>query len=193
MILVIDNYDSFTYNLVHYLNELGAETLVYRNDALSVDEALGLKPQGVLLSPGPCTPNEAGICLALLDAAPNDLPILGVCLGHQAIGQAYGGDVVRAKQVMHGKTSPVFHHDSGVFAGLNNPLTVTRYHSLVVKRETLPDCLELTAWTQLEDGSVDEIMGLRHKTLNIEGVQFHPESILTEHGHAMLRNFLVQA
>ena len=192
MILVIDNYDSFTYNLVHYLNELGAETLVYRNDALSVDEALGLKPQGVLLSPGPCTPNEAGICLALLDAAPNDLPILGVCLGHQAIGQAYGGDVVRAKQVMHGKTSPVFHHDSGVFAGLNNPLTVTRYHSLVVKRETLPECLELTAWTQHADGSVDEIMGLRHKTLNIEGVQFHPESILTEQGHELFANFLKQ-
>ena len=185
MILVIDNYDSFTYNLVHYLNELGAETLVYRNDALSVDEALGLKPQGVLLSPGPCTPNEAGICLALLEAAPNDLPILGVCLGHQAIGQAYGGDVVRAKQVMHGKTSPMFHEGKGIFAGLPNPFTATRYHSLSVEKSTLPPVLEVTAWT--EDG---EIMGFQHRTRPIQGVQFHPESIATEGGHAMLANFL---
>ena len=185
MILVIDNYDSFTYNLVHYLNELGAETLVYRNDALSVDEALGLKPQGVLLSPGPCTPNEAGICLALLEAAPNDLPILGVCLGHQAIGQAYGGDVVRAKQVMHGKTSPMFHEGKGIFAGLPNPFTATRYHSLSVEKSTLPPVLEVTAWT--EDG---EIMGFQHRHRPIEGVQFHPESIATEGGHAMLANFL---
>ena len=185
MILVIDNYDSFTYNLVHYLNELGAETLVYRNDALSVDEALGLKPQGVLLSPGPCTPNEAGICLALLEAAPNDLPILGVCLGHQAIGQAYGGDVVRAKQVMHGKTSPMFHEGKGIFAGLPNPFTATRYHSLSVEKSTLPPVLEVTAWT--EDG---EIMGVQHRHRPIQGVQFHPESIATEGGHAMLANFL---
>ena len=185
MILVIDNYDSFTYNLVHYLNELGAETLVYRNDALSVDEALGLKPQGVLLSPGPCTPNEAGICLALLEAAPNDLPILGVCLGHQAIGQAYGGDVVRAKQVMHGKTSPMFHEGKGIFASLPNPFTATRYHSLSVEKSTLPPVLEVTAWT--EDG---EIMGFQHRHRPIQGVQFHPESIATEGGHAMLANFL---
>ncbi|KRB44529.1 MAG: aminodeoxychorismate/anthranilate synthase component II [Pseudomonadota bacterium] len=185
MILVIDNYDSFTYNLVHYLNELGAETLVYRNDALSVEEALGLKPQGVLLSPGPCTPNEAGICLALLEAAPVDLPILGVCLGHQAIGQAYGGDVVRAKHVMHGKTSPIIHEGKSLFAGLPNPFTATRYHSLSVEKSTLPPVLEVTAWT--EDG---EIMGFQHRNRPIHGVQFHPESIATEGGHAMLANFL---
>ena len=185
MILVIDNYDSFTYNLVHYLNELGAETLVYRNDALSVEEALGLQPQGVLLSPGPCTPNEAGICLDLLATAPDDLPILGVCLGHQAIGQAYGGDVVRAKQVMHGKTSPMFHEGKGIFAGLPNPFTATRYHSLSVEKSTLPPVLEVTAWT--EDG---EIMGFQHRHRPIQGVQFHPESIATEGGHAMLANFL---
>ena len=185
MILVIDNYDSFTYNLVHYLNELGAETLVYRNDALSVDEALGLKPQGVLLSPGPCTPNEAGICLALLEAAPEDLPILGVCLGHQAIGQAFGGDVIRAKHVMHGKTSPIAHEGKGIFAGLPNPFTATRYHSLSVEKSTLPPVLEVTALT--EDG---EIMGFQHRSRPIHGVQFHPESIATEGGHAMLANFL---
>ena len=185
MILVIDNYDSFTYNLVHYLNELGAETLVYRNDALSVEEALGLKPQGVLLSPGPCTPNEAGICLDLLAAAPDDLPILGVCLGHQAIGQAYGGDVVRAKAVMHGKTSPIEHEGKGLFAGLPNPFTATRYHSLSVEKSTLPEVLEVTGWTQ--DG---EIMGFQHRSKPVHGVQFHPESIATEGGHAMLANFL---
>ena len=185
MILVIDNYDSFTYNLVHYLNELGAETLVYRNDALSVEEALGLKPQGVLLSPGPCTPNEAGICLDLLAAAPDDLPILGVCLGHQAIGQAYGGQVVRAKAIMHGKTSPIEHTGKGIFAGLPNPVTATRYHSLSVEPSTMPDVLEVTAWT--EDG---EVMGFQHKTRPVHGVQFHPESIATEGGHAMLANFL---
>lgn len=185
MILVIDNYDSFTYNLVHYLNELGAETLVYRNDALSVDEALGLKPQGILLSPGPCTPNEAGICLELLAAAPDDLPILGVCLGHQAIGQAYGGDVVRAKAIMHGKTSPIEHEGKGLFAGLPNPFTATRYHSLSVEKSTLPEALEVTGWT--EDG---EIMGFQHRTRPVHGVQFHPESIATEGGHAMLANFL---
>ena len=185
MILVIDNYDSFTYNLVHYLNELGAETLVYRNDALSVEEALGLKPQGVLLSPGPCTPNEAGICLDLLAAAPDDLPILGVCLGHQAIGQAYGGQVVRAKAIMHGKTSQIEHTGKGIFAGLPNPVTATRYHSLSVERSTMPDVLEVTAWT--DDG---EVMGFQHKSKPVHGVQFHPESIATEGGHAMLANFL---
>ncbi|WP_374659363.1 aminodeoxychorismate/anthranilate synthase component II [Phenylobacterium sp.] len=185
MILVVDNYDSFTYNLVHYLNELGAETLVYRNDALSVEEALGLKPAGVLLSPGPCTPNEAGICLGLLAAAPDDLPILGVCLGHQAIGQAYGGDVVRAKAIMHGKTSPIHHEGKGIFAGLPDPFTATRYHSLSVEKSTLPQALEVTAWT--EDG---EIMGFQHREKPVHGVQFHPESIATEGGHAMLANFL---
>ena len=185
MILVIDNYDSFTYNLVHYLNELGAETLVYRNDALSVEEALGLQPQGVLLSPGPCTPNEAGICLDLLATAPDDLPILGVCLGHQAIGQAYGGQVVRAKAIMHGKTSQIEHTGKGIFAGLPNPVTATRYHSLSVERSTMPDVLEVTAWT--DDG---EVMGFQHKTKPVHGVQFHPESIATEGGHAMLANFL---
>jgi anthranilate synthase component 2 len=185
MILVVDNYDSFTYNLVHYLNELGAETLVYRNDALSVEEALGLKPDGVLLSPGPCTPNEAGICLDLLAAAPDDLPILGVCLGHQAIGQAYGGQVVRAKAVMHGKTSPIHHEGRGVFAGLPDPFTATRYHSLSVEKSTLPGVLEVTGWT--DDG---EIMGFSHRAKPVHGVQFHPESIATEGGHAMLANFL---
>ncbi|WP_374534454.1 aminodeoxychorismate/anthranilate synthase component II [Phenylobacterium sp.] len=185
MILVVDNYDSFTYNLVHYLNELGAETLVYRNDALSVEEALGLKPDGVLLSPGPCTPNEAGICLELLAAAPDDLPILGVCLGHQAIGQAYGGQVVRAKAVMHGKTSPIHHQGKGLFAGLPDPFTATRYHSLSVEKSTLPEVLEVTGWT--DDG---EIMGFSHRTKPVHGVQFHPESIATEGGHAMLANFL---
>ena len=185
MILVIDNYDSFTYNLVHYLNELGAETRVVRNDDLSVDEALALKPDAVLLSPGPCTPNEAGICLDLLKSAPDDLPIFGVCLGHQAMGQAFGGEVVRAKTLMHGKTSPIHHEGKSVFAGLDEPFTAARYHSLAVKRETLPDVLEVTAWT--EDG---EIMGLSHKTRPVHGVQFHPESIATEGGHDLLANFL---
>jgi anthranilate synthase component 2 len=185
MILVIDNYDSFTYNLVHYLNELGAETQVIRNDALGVEAALALRPEAVLLSPGPCTPNEAGICLGLLAAAPLDLPILGVCLGHQAIGQAFGGEVVRAKALMHGKTSPIHHDGKGIFAGLPNPFTATRYHSLSVRRETLPASLQVTAWT--DDG---EIMGLQHRTRPIYGVQFHPESIATEGGHALLANFL---
>ncbi len=185
MILVIDNYDSFTYNLVHYLNELGAETVVVRNDALSVGEALRLKPQGVLLSPGPKTPNEAGICLALLAAAPADLPIFGVCLGHQAIGQAYGGEVIHAKALMHGKTSQIHHSGKGVFAGLKNPFTATRYHSLSVEKEHLPAELEVTAWT--EDG---EIMGVQHRTRPVHGVQFHPESIATECGHELLANFL---
>ena len=185
MILVVDNYDSFTYNLVHYLNELGAETLVHRNDALSAEEAIALKPEGVLLSPGPCTPNEAGVCLDLLAKAPEDLPILGVCLGHQAIGQAFGGEVIRAASLMHGKTSPMHHTGKGVFAGLPNPFTATRYHSLSVRRETMPEVLEITAWT--EDG---EVMGLQHVCRPIFGVQFHPESIATEGGHALLSNFL---
>lgn len=185
MILVVDNYDSFTYNLVHYLAELGAETRVVRNDDLTAAEAWALKPEAILLSPGPCTPNEAGICLALLDTAPLDMPIFGVCLGHQAMGQAFGGDVIRAKALMHGKTSPMLHEGKSVFAGLPSPFTATRYHSLAVKRETLPDVLEVTAWTA--DG---EIMGLAHKTRPIHGVQFHPESIATEHGHDLLANFL---
>ena len=185
MILVIDNYDSFTYNLVHYLAELGAPTRVVRNDALSVDDALALRPEAVLLSPGPCTPNEAGICLALLAAAPESLPILGVCLGHQAIGQAFGGQVVRAKSLMHGKTSPIHHKGEGVFAGLADGFTATRYHSLAVLAEPLPPALEVVAWT--DDG---EIMGLRHRTRPIHGVQFHPESIATECGRELLSNFL---
>ncbi len=188
MILVIDNYDSFTYNLVHYLAELGAELLVRRNDSLSVDEALALKPAAVLLSPGPCTPNEAGICLDLICAAPLDLPILGVCLGHQSIGQAFGGTVVRAKALMHGKTSPIRHRNTGLFRDMPNPFTAARYHSLSVRAEDLPDVLEATAWTA--DG---EIMGLAHKTRPIHGVQFHPESYATEGGHVLLSNFLTLA
>ena len=185
MILVIDNYDSFTYNLVHYLNELGAETVVHRNDALSVAEALALRPEAVLLSPGPCTPNEAGICLALIAEAPPALPILGVCLGHQAIGQAMGGHVVRAKALMHGKTSAIHHAGAGVFSGMANPFTATRYHSLAVAREGLPESLSVTAWT--DDG---EIMGLQHQGRPLHGVQVHPESIATEGGHRLLANFL---
>jgi anthranilate synthase component 2 len=185
MILVVDNYDSFTYNLVHYLAELGAETRVVRNDDLTADEAWTLKPEAVLLSPGPCTPNEAGVCLSLIDTAPHDMPIFGVCLGHQAMGQAFGGEVIRAKTLMHGKTSPIHHDGASVFKGLPSPFTATRYHSLALRRETLPDVLEVTAWT--EDG---EIMGLAHKTRPIHGVQFHPESIATEHGHDLLANFL---
>jgi anthranilate synthase component 2 len=185
MILVIDNYDSFTYNLVHYLNELGAETEVVRNDQIGVTEALALRPEAILLSPGPCTPNEAGICLALLAAAPADMPILGVCLGHQAIGQVFGGRVVRAKTLMHGKTSAIRHDGKGLFAGLADGFIATRYHSLSVDRDSLPDVLEVTAWT--DDG---EIMGLQHKSRPVFGVQFHPESIATEGGHDLLGNFL---
>jgi anthranilate synthase component 2 len=185
MILVIDNYDSFTYNLVHYLNELGADTVVYRNDKITVQDALAMRPQAVLLSPGPCTPNEAGICLGLIGGAPDDLPVLGVCLGHQAIGQAMGGEVIRAKALMHGKTSQIHHNDKGVFKGLPNPFTATRYHSLSVRRETLPEELEVTAWT--DDG---EVMGFQHRTRPLHGVQFHPESIATEGGHQLLRNFM---
>jgi anthranilate synthase component 2 len=185
MILVIDNYDSFTYNLVHYLNELGAETLVHRNDAISVEHALALRPEAVLLSPGPCTPNEAGVCLDLIGQAPESLPILGVCMGHQAIGQAFGGAVIRARALMHGKTSLIHHTDTGVFAGLKNPFTATRYHSLSVRDDDLPQVLEVTART--DDG---EIMGVRHRSRPIHGVQFHPESIATECGHELLANFL---
>ncbi|EGF90522.1 anthranilate synthase component II [Asticcacaulis biprosthecium C19] len=185
MILVIDNYDSFTYNLVHYLAELGADTQVYRNDALSVQDALALAPKAILLSPGPCAPDQAGICLPLLRAAPEDMPVLGVCLGHQSIGQAYGGDVIRAKTLMHGKTSQIHHNNMGIFKDLPSPFTATRYHSLAVKKETLPEDLIITAWTA--DG---EIMGVQHKTRPIYGVQFHPESIATEGGHQLLANFL---
>jgi anthranilate synthase component 2 len=185
MLLMIDNYDSFTYNLVQYFSELGEKVAVYRNDEITLDKIAQLNPERIVISPGPCTPNEAGVSLAVINQFSQNIPVLGVCLGHQSIGQAFGGRVVHAKQLMHGKTSPIFHHDAGVFRGLPNPFTATRYHSLVVERATLPDCLEITAWT--EDG---EIMGIRHKTLAIEGIQFHPESILSEHGHQMLENFL---
>lgn len=185
MLVMIDNYDSFTYNLVQYLGELGEEVATFRNDEISLDSIAELKPDRIMISPGPCTPNEAGISLAVLDRFVGEVPILGVCLGHQCIGQYYGGDVIHAKQIMHGKTSLMQHTNQGVFAGLPNPYTITRYHSLVISRDTLPDCLEVTAWT--DDG---EIMGLKHKELPIEGVQFHPESILTEHGHDLLANFL---
>ena len=190
MLLMIDNYDSFTYNLVHYFAELGQEVRVVRNDALSVAEVDALKADYIVLSPGPCTPNEAGICLSVLEQLAGKVPVFGVCLGHQSIGQAFGGKVVRAKTIMHGKTSMIHHKGEGAFKGLPSPFEATRYHSLVVEQDSLPDCLEITAWTQNEDGSLDEIMGLRHKTLPVEGVQFHPESILTQHGHDLLGNFL---
>jgi anthranilate synthase component 2 len=185
MLLMIDNYDSFTYNLVQYLGELGADVKVVRNDEVALDEVERMRPELIVISPGPCSPNEAGISLGLIARLGGAVPILGVCLGHQAIGQAYGGKVVHAKRLMHGKTSPIHHAGQGVFAGLPSPFTATRYHSLAVERESLPDCLEVTAWT--DDG---EIMGLRHRSLPVEGVQFHPEAILTEHGHAMLKTFL---
>jgi len=191
-LLMIDNYDSFTWNLVQYFAELGADVQVIKNDELDIAAIAALNPERIVLSPGPCTPNEAGVSMAVIREFAGRLPILGVCLGHQSIGQVFGGEVVRARQVMHGKTSAVFHKGEGVFAGLNNPLVQTRYHSLIVARETLPDCLEITAWTQHEDGAMDEIMGLRHKRFNVEGVQFHPESILSEQGHALLDNFLKQ-
>lgn len=190
MLLMIDNYDSFTYNVVQYFGELGADVHVYRNDEITLEKIEQLNPDHLVISPGPCTPNEAGISMAAIEHFAGKIPILGICLGHQSIGQVFGGNVVRANQVMHGKTSPVYHNDKGVFNGLNNPFEATRYHSLVVDLDTLPDCLEVTAWTQNEDGSVDKIMGLRHKTLPIQGVQFHPESILTEQGHQLLKNFL---
>ena len=192
MLLMIDNYDSFTYNLVQYFGELGQEVKVVRNDALTVAEIAALDPARIVISPGPATPDQAGVSLEVLHQLSGKLPILGVCLGHQSLGQAFGGRVVRARRIMHGKTSPIHHQGAGVFAGLPSPFLATRYHSLVVEKESLPDCLEITAWTENADGSFDEIMGLRHKALAVEGVQFHPESILTEHGHAMLRNFLAQ-
>ena len=187
MILVIDNYDSFTYNLVHYLNELGAETEVWRNDALTCAEAVGMKPEAILLSPGPCTPNEAGICLELFHAVPKDLPIFGVCLGHQAMGQAFGGKVIRNARIVHGKASPVHHGGTGLYAGLPEPFQAGRYHSLVVEQASLPAALQVTSWT-----AEGEIMGLRHATLDVEGVQFHPESILTEAGKPLLGNWLAR-
>lgn len=190
MLLMIDNYDSFTYNLVQYLGELGAEVSVYRNDQISVDDIAGLAPERIVISPGPCTPNEAGISMAVVERFGGHLPILGVCLGHQSIGQVLGGQVVHARAVMHGKTSLIHHNDSGVFAGLPNPFQATRYHSLVVARAGLPDCLEITAWTETDDGEPDEIMGFRHRSWAVEGVQFHPESILTPQGHDLLANFL---
>lgn len=190
MLLMLDNYDSFTYNLVQYLQTLGAEVKVVRNDALSVDEIAALAPERIVISPGPCTPNEAGVSLELIRRLGPTTPILGVCLGHQSIGQVYGGDVIRATTIMHGKTSPIRHQGRGVFAGLPDRYQATRYHSLVVDKTTLPYSLEVTAWTENEDGSVEEIMGLRHREHPVEGVQFHPESILTEHGHALLKNFL---
>jgi len=187
---MIDNYDSFTYNIVQYLGELNADVKVIRNDDISVPEIAALDPEKIVISPGPCTPNEAGVSLAAIEKFAGKIPLLGICLGHQSIGQAFGGKVVRARQVMHGKTSPIHHNNEGVFCGLSNPFEATRYHSLVVDKDSLPDCLEITAWTETDAGEVDEIMGLRHKVLSVEGVQFHPESILTAHGHDLLRNFL---
>ncbi|MGF1697458.1 aminodeoxychorismate/anthranilate synthase component II [Vibrio lamellibrachiae] len=192
MLLIIDNYDSFTYNLYQYFCELGVEVKVVRNDAIDIAGIEALVPTHLVISPGPCTPNEAGISLAAIKHFAGQLPIMGVCLGHQAIAQAFGANVVKARKVMHGKTSPIVHTNHSVFQGLNNPLTVTRYHSLVVQNGTLPDCFELTAWTTLADGSIDEIMGYQHKTLPIDAVQFHPESIKTEQGHQLLANFLAR-
>lgn len=190
MLLMIDNYDSFTYNLVQYLGELGVEVKVVRNDEISVKDVDALHPNQIVISPGPCTPNEAGISVEVIQSYAGKIPILGVCLGHQSIGQAFGGDIIHAREVMHGKTSPIHHRNQGVFHGLDNPFQATRYHSLVIDKETLPDCLEVTAWTEREDGTMDEIMGVRHKSLAIQGVQFHPESILTRHGHDLLKNFV---
>jgi anthranilate synthase component 2 len=190
MLLMIDNYDSFTYNLVQYLGELGVEVRVVRNDELTVAQVAELKPDRIVISPGPCTPNEAGISVPVIRELAGQVPILGVCLGHQSIGQAFGGQVVKARRVMHGKTSPIHHAGQGVFVGLESPFEATRYHSLVIERDSLPDCLEVTAWTVREDGAPDEIMGGRHRELAVQGVQFHPESILTRHGHDLLRNFI---
>ena len=192
MLLMIDNYDSFTYNVVQYLAELGADVKVVRNDEIDLEDVVQLKPRHIVISPGPCTPNEAGISMAVIERFRGVIPILGVCLGHQSIGQVYGGRVVRAPQVMHGKTSEIFHTGQGVFAGLPSPFVATRYHSLVLAPETLPDALAVTAWTTFEDGSMEAIMGVRQASDGVEGVQFHPESILTEHGHALLNNFLTQ-
>lgn len=189
---MIDNYDSFTYNVVQYLAELGADVQVFRNDEITVEELKELSPDHLVISPGPCDPDQAGISMAAIEAFAGKIPVLGICLGHQSIGQVYGGDVVRAGRVMHGKISPIYHTGEGVFSGLPNPFNATRYHSLVVAQNSLPEQLAITAWTQREDGSVDEIMGLKHRNLAVEGVQFHPESILSEHGHALLKNFLDQ-
>jgi len=190
VLLMIDNYDSFTYNVVQYLGELGADVQVYRNDAITIDEIGALNPAQIVISPGPCTPNEAGISTSVISHFAGKIPVLGICLGHQSIGQVFGGDIVRARKVMHGKLSPIHHSGTGVFSGLNNPFIATRYHSLVIDGESLPDCLEITAWTVDEAGERDEIMGVRHRELAVEGVQFHPESILSEHGHQLLQNFL---
>ena len=190
MLLMIDNYDSFTYNLVHYLEELGEKVCVYRNDKLSLQEIEDLEPARIVISPGPCTPNEAGISLDVVSHFKASLPILGVCLGHQSIGQAFGGKVVKAGEVMHGKTSEIIHSNSDIFEGIDIPFTATRYHSLVLEKDSLPDCFEVTAWTENPDGGVDEIMGLRHRDYRLYGVQFHPESILTSTGHQLLQNFL---
>lgn len=190
MLLMIDNYDSFTYNLVQYFGELGEDVHVHRNDEITLAQITEMQPKKIVISPGPCTPNEAGISVPLIHAFAGKIPLLGVCLGHQSIGQAFGGNIIKAKALMHGKTSLIHHHNVGVFKDLPNPYTATRYHSLVIERASLPDCLEITAWTEDADGNFDEIMGVRHKTLAVEGVQFHPESILTEHGHALLNNFL---
>jgi anthranilate synthase component 2 len=192
MLLMIDNYDSFTYNVVQYLGELKADVKVVRNDEITLEQIAALAPEKIVISPGPCTPHEAGISMPTIEAFAGKIPLLGICLGHQAIGAVFGGKVVRARQVMHGKVSKIYHSGVGVFRDIPSPYTATRYHSLVIEKESLPDCLEITAWTQLEDGSVDEIMGVRHKTLAVEGVQFHPESVLTEHGHKLLQNFLLQ-
>lgn len=190
MLLMIDNYDSFTYNLVQYFGELGIEVEVFRNDQITLDEIAAYAPQQIVISPGPCTPSEAGISIDTIKTFAGKIPILGVCLGHQAIGQAFGGNIVRAREVMHGKVSLVHHNNQGVFTHLANPLTATRYHSLIIEKTTIPACLEITAWTQYADGSFDEIMGVRHKDFLVEGVQFHPESILTKQGHDLLKNFL---
>ena len=190
MLLMIDNYDSFTYNLVQYLGELGTEVRVVRNDELTVADVQALAPERIVISPGPCTPAEAGISVPLIQTMAGQAPMLGVCLGHQSIGEAFGGRIVKARRVMHGKTSPVYHGGEGVFHGLESPFEATRYHSLVVARDSLPNCLEVTAWTRTQEGEIDEIMGLRHRDLPIQGVQFHPESILTRYGHDLLRNFI---
>ena len=190
MLLMIDNYDSFTYNLVQYFGELGAEVQVHRNDQITIQEIEKLAPEFLVVSPGPCTPNEAGISMQAIEHFAGKLPILGVCLGHQSIGQVFGGKIIHAKQIMHGKTSMMHHKDTGVFTGIDNPFEATRYHSLVIEKETIPDCLEITAWTEDENGNMDEIMGVRHTEYNIQGMQFHPESILTQSGHQLLRNFL---
>lgn len=190
MLLMIDNYDSFTYNLVQYLGELGEAVQVFRNDALTLEDIERIAPTHLMISPGPCTPSEAGISLAAINHFAGKLPILGVCLGHQAIGQSFGGVIIHAREIMHGKTSMIYHTGQGVFSGLTNPFEATRYHSLVIAKDSLPECLEITAWTHTASGEIDEIMGVRHKTLPVEGVQFHPESILSQHGYDLLRNFI---